>query len=89
MPVAWFTLTGGREALPGRRGLERKRQAKAEGKIKGRGTGARRKAVCTWGWRGTRSERCSAASYDQATAMLHFSRASFVATRRARPESWS
>ncbi|EAU0154348.1 hypothetical protein C1O89_02270 [Salmonella enterica] len=38
---------------PGRRCLERQRKAKAEGKTKGRGTGPRRKPVCTWGWRGT------------------------------------
>lgn len=56
MPVAWQALAGGRIASPGRRGLERKRQAKAEGKIKGRGTPWREKAVCTWGWRGTRQE---------------------------------
>jgi len=41
-------------APPGRRGRERKRQAKAEGKIEGCGTKARTKPVCTWGWRGTR-----------------------------------
>lgn len=41
-------------APPGRRYLERQRQAKAEGKIKGRGTSVREKPVCTWGWRGTR-----------------------------------
>lgn len=40
-------------APPGRRCLERQRKAKAEGKTKGRGTGPRRKPVCTWGWRGT------------------------------------
>jgi hypothetical protein len=32
-----------------RRCLERQRGAKAEGKTKGRGTGPRRKPVCTWG----------------------------------------
>ncbi|WP_313605932.1 hypothetical protein, partial [Comamonas jiangduensis] len=36
-------------APPGRRCLERQRRAKAEGKTKGRGTGPRRKPVCTWG----------------------------------------
>ncbi|BCL87298.1 hypothetical protein ACQCQP_22825 [Ralstonia pseudosolanacearum] len=41
-------------ALPGRPSLERKRQAKAEGKIKGRGTMPLENPVCTWGWRGTR-----------------------------------
>jgi hypothetical protein len=40
-------------APPGRRGPERQRGAKAEGKTKGRGPGPRRKPVCTWGWRGT------------------------------------
>lgn len=47
-------LTVGSAAPPGRRGPERKRRAKAEGKIKGRGTPLREKPVCTWGWRGTR-----------------------------------
>lgn len=32
---------------------------KAEGKIKGRGTAFREKAVCTWGWRGTRQREAS------------------------------
>lgn len=41
-------------APPGRRGPERQRRAKAEGKIKGRGTGPLENLVCTWGWRGTR-----------------------------------
>lgn len=41
-------------APPGRRCLERQRQAKAEGKIKGRGTWPLENLVCTWGWRGTR-----------------------------------
>ncbi|RKF97407.1 hypothetical protein CKA47_21760 [Pseudomonas aeruginosa] len=40
-------------APPGRRCPERQRRAKAEGKTKGRGTGPRRKPVCTWGWRST------------------------------------
>lgn len=41
-------------APPGRRCPERQRGAKAEGKIKGRGTALREKPVCTWGERGTR-----------------------------------
>ena len=57
-PVAVAAFTGGlpvgSAAPPGRRGPERKRRAKAEGKIKGRGTPLREKSVCTWGWRGTR-----------------------------------
>ncbi|EPH9903386.1 hypothetical protein ACS370_004922, partial [Pseudomonas aeruginosa] len=32
----------------------RQRRAKAEGKIKGRGTWPLGNLVCTWGWRGTR-----------------------------------
>jgi hypothetical protein len=47
-------LAAGSAAPPGRRGPKRKRRAKAEGKIKGRGTPLREKPVCTWGWRGTR-----------------------------------
>ena len=47
-------LAAGSAAPPGRRGPERKRRAKAEGKIKGRGTGPLENPVCTWGWRGTR-----------------------------------
>jgi hypothetical protein len=57
-PVAVAAFTGrlavGSAAPPERRSPERKRRAKAEGKIKGRGTPLREKPVCTWGWRGTR-----------------------------------
>ncbi|QEH81630.1 hypothetical protein EIK56_27530 [Sphingomonas sp. C8-2] len=48
-------------APPGRRCPERQRGAKAEGKTKGRGTGPRRKPVCTWGLRGTQRLRRRAA----------------------------
>ncbi|EEE05456.1 hypothetical protein KTE13_08980 [Burkholderia multivorans] len=41
-------------APPGRRCPERQRRAKAEGKIKGRGTWPLENLVCTWGERGTR-----------------------------------
>lgn len=47
-------LAAGSAAPPGRRRPERKRRAKAEGKIKGRGTQPLENPVCTWGWRGTR-----------------------------------
>lgn len=47
-------LAVGSAAPPGRRRLERQRQAKAEGKIKGRGTSPLENPVCTWGWRSTR-----------------------------------
>ncbi|HGK0291476.1 TPA: hypothetical protein ACJZM4_003115, partial [Pseudomonas aeruginosa] len=56
-PAAIGAFAGGLAASsaapPGRRRPERQRGAKAEGKTKGRGTGPRRKPVCTWGWRGT------------------------------------
>lgn len=41
-------------APPGRRCPERQRRAKAEGKIKGRGTSPLENPVCTWRSRGTR-----------------------------------
>lgn len=57
-PVAVAAFAGGLAASsaapPGRRRSERKRGAKAEGKIKGRGTQPLENLVCTWGWRGTR-----------------------------------
>lgn len=50
-------LTAGAAAPPGRRCREREPgvpgEAKAEGKIKGRGTQPLENLVCTWGWRGT------------------------------------
>lgn len=59
-PMAVVTFPGelaaSSAAPPGRRGLERERQAKAEGKIKGRGTMPLENPVCTWGWRDTRQE---------------------------------
>ena len=56
MAVAAFAggLAAGSTAPPVRRCPERKRGAKAEGKIKGRGTQPLENPVCTWGWRGTR-----------------------------------
>ena len=56
MVVAAFpgALAASSAAPPGRRCLERKRKAKAEGKIKGRGTWPLENLVCTWGERGTR-----------------------------------
>lgn len=56
MAVAAFAgvLTAGSAAPPGRRRQGRQRGAKAEGKIKGRGTQPLENLVCTWGWRGTR-----------------------------------
>lgn len=48
-------LAANSAAPPGRRCPERQRRAKAEGKIKGRGTSPLENLVCTWGERGTRS----------------------------------
>ncbi|WP_084168184.1 hypothetical protein [Paraburkholderia acidipaludis] len=58
MAVAAFpgALAASSAAPPGRRCLERQRKAKAEGKIKGRGTSPLENLVCTWGERGTRYE---------------------------------
>lgn len=57
-PVAVAAFAGGLAASsaapPGRRRPERKRWAKAEGKIKGRGPRPLENPVCTRDWRGTR-----------------------------------
>ncbi|HCE7275886.1 TPA: hypothetical protein NHQ49_000369 [Pseudomonas aeruginosa] len=57
-PAAIGAFAGGRVASsaapPGRRRPERQRRAKAEGKIKGRGTWPLENLVCTWGERGAR-----------------------------------
>ncbi|WP_081332276.1 MULTISPECIES: hypothetical protein [Burkholderia] len=47
-------LAASSAAPPGRPRPERQRRAKAEGKIKGRGTWPLENLVCTWGGRGTR-----------------------------------
>ncbi|NMG47957.1 hypothetical protein GO613_07575 [Azoarcus communis] len=52
-------LAASSAASPGRRRPERQRGAKAEGKIKGRGTQPLENPVCTWGWRGTSQEAAS------------------------------
>ena len=64
-PVALAAFAGAlaahAAAPPGRSGRERMREANAEGKTKGRGTGPRGKPVCTWGWRSTERLRRRAA----------------------------
>lgn len=76
-------LTASRTAPPGRRCLERKRKAKAEGKTKGRGTGPRRKPVCTWGWHGT-ERLCRRAAFGAKVApMQACPRASHDRTRQS------
>lgn len=48
-------LAANRAAPPSRRRQEQQKpRARAEGKIKGRGTSPLENLVCTWGWRGTR-----------------------------------
>ncbi|RIV66920.1 hypothetical protein [Burkholderia pseudomallei] len=58
MAVAAFpgALAASSAAPPGRRCPERQRRAKAEGKIKGRGTLPLENLVCTWGERSTRQD---------------------------------
>ncbi|WP_419684260.1 hypothetical protein ACN22W_11175 [Burkholderia theae] len=48
------SLAANSAAPTGRRCPERQRRAKAEGKIKARGTWPLENPACTWGWRGTR-----------------------------------
>ncbi|QDR03168.1 hypothetical protein IPC1389_16550 [Pseudomonas aeruginosa] len=76
-------LAASSTAPPGRRRLEHQRQAKAEGKTKGRGTGPRRKPVCTWGWRGT-ERLCRRAAFGAKVApMQACPRASHDRTRQS------
>ena len=65
----------------GRDCRERMREANAEGKTKGRGTGPRRKPVCTWGWRGTERLCRRAALSARPAPMQACSRASHDGTR--------
>jgi len=65
-------------APPPRRCRERKRPAKAEGKIEGRSTKVCAKRACTWGWRGTRHGRPCAAINVNALSALTNPRASFA-----------
>ncbi|HBO1271210.1 TPA: hypothetical protein L4F61_004832 [Pseudomonas aeruginosa] len=76
-------LAASSTAPPGRRCPERQRGAKAEGKTKGRGTGPRRKPVCTWGWRGT-ERLCRRAAFGAKVApMQACPRASHDRTRQS------
>ncbi|MDX9741778.1 Uncharacterised protein [Enterobacter cloacae] len=72
-------------APPGRRCPERQRGAKAEGKTKGRGTGPRRKPVCTWGWRGTQRLRRRAACGAKSAPRQGGPRASHAVARHSFP----
>ncbi|OKS28366.1 hypothetical protein BH610_33055 [Pseudomonas aeruginosa] len=87
MAVAAFAgaLAARAAAPPGRRCPERQRGAKAEGKTKGRGTGPRRRPVCTWGWRGT-ERLCRRAAWGARPApMQACPRASHARRRRSLP----
>lgn len=66
-----------------RRRLERKRQAKAEGKTKGHGTGPRGKLVCTWGLHGTAPLRRRAAFGAKVAPVQACLRASHAWTRQS------
>ncbi|TED49819.1 hypothetical protein IPC1517_04600 [Pseudomonas aeruginosa] len=85
MAVAAFAgaLAARAAAPPCRRCPERQRGAKAEGKTKGRGTGPRRKPVCTWGWRGTERLRRRAAHGGRPAPMRACPRASHDRTRQS------
>ncbi|EGT3595192.1 hypothetical protein FZE62_10735 [Serratia marcescens] len=76
-------LAAGAALPPGRNCRERMREANAEGKTKGRGTGPRRKPVCTWGWRGT-ERLCRRAAFGAKVApMQACPRASHDRTRQS------
>jgi len=80
-------LAASSSAPPGRRCPERQRGVKAEGKTKGRGTGPRRKPVCTWGWRGT-ERLCRRAAFGAKVApMQACPRASHDRTRQSLQEA--
>ena len=76
-------LAAGAALPPGRNCRERMREANAEGKTKGRGTGPRRKPVCTWGWRGTERLRRRAAWGARPAPMQACPRASHARTRQS------
>ena len=57
-------------APPGRSCREWMREANAEGKTKGGGTGPPAKPVCTWGWRGTRHKAASCRQQPQCLASI-------------------
>ncbi|PIA04471.1 hypothetical protein CS906_18465 [Enterobacter cloacae] len=88
-PAAIGAFAGGLAASsaapPGRQRPERQRGPKAEGKTKGRGTGPRRRPVCTWGWRGT-ERLCRRAAWGARPApMQACPRASHARRRRSLP----
>jgi hypothetical protein len=75
-------LAASSAAPPSRRYRKHQRPAKAQGKIKGRGTSAREKPVCTWGWYSTRQEVQRAVMIRNAASVLTKLRASCAGLRR-------
>ena len=71
---------------PDRLSRSRQRSEKTEGKIKGRGTSARRKPCLHVGWRGTRFMRCCAVCGAKAAPALVYQRASPAGLGSATPE---
>lgn len=88
-PVAVTAFAGGLASSsvtpPGRRRLERMREAKAEGKTKGGGTWVPATPVCTWGRSGTARLRHRAVYGAQRAPMLACPRASHARTRPGLP----
>lgn len=86
MPAAWAAFAGRQTAPcaapPGHRIPVPSGREKMQGKIKGRGTLLREKAVCTWGWRGTRRLRHRAARIAKALLALSQVRASHAWLRQ-------
>ena len=86
-PVALAAFAGAlaahAAAPPGRSGRERMREAHAEGKTKGRGTGPRRKPVRTWGWRSTTRLHRRAVCGERPAPMQACPRASHDRTRQS------
>jgi len=75
-----------RQSQPDRLSRSRQRSEKTEGKIKGRGTSARRKPCLHVGWRGTRFMRCCAVCGAKAAPALVYQRASPAGLGSATPE---
>ena len=72
-PPAAAVLHPCRPSQPARRGRSRQRSEKTEGKIKGRGTSARRKPCLHVGWSGTRFEwLCAVISAKTAPALIEW-----------------
>lgn len=87
VPVVWRAFAGWlaapRATPPGHRIPVPSGRGKMQGKTKGRGTGPRRKPVCTWGWRGTQRLRRRAVWGARPAPMQACPRASHDRTRRS------